>query len=784
LKQMKKMMKKAAALVLAATMLFGSISVASAAGTGTGSVQYSDTTELTEGFSYRDDVSFNQNGKRVETYSVEISPDSEVKPIVVACDTIYGGMTLSRVIKYATELGYNVLGGINSDFFWSESKTPIGAVIEEGIYKSSPEGENVFAFTSNSAVVKTTPNITINLKNNGKSEDFDPITGSLLGPDIVTNQGKSVKVSHFNKMRYASGGLYLYSEAFSTVSTRTSAQGWAVRFQIKEGRLSVGESAELEVTEIIPSGTAFTIGKDNLVLTATADAGCEAALDCFAVGDRVKLSVTTNCPELEAAEWATGCGDILIENGAITDSAKWDQSIASANPRTAVGVKADGTYVFCVVDGRTINHSNGATLKQLSQDLLDAGCVTAVNFDGGGSSTMAIRKPGYSACTILNTPSSGSERVCSTFILFVTNTESDGITKRLYLKESGTMILSGASIELNALASDAGIVPSELPKNIVFSSRNNYGTISGNQYIAGDRTGDDRIGILDMWSGVSGFGTIHVTVAGDSMDLIDRNTGKTPLTTGLKNGDEIAIEARLNYLGINVVTTGLKPEFFVEGDVGIITEDGLFVANGAPGADGTIIVKFGGVEKHLTVKIGMYFTDTVGHWANEYIDKLFNNGVISGIGDNKFGPNNGIKRCDFVMMLWKAAGSPTSSSTKFTDVSESDYYCNAVSWAAEKGITLGDGKGGFQPKTTVKREQAFAFIARYMVCMGMSVPSADRSLLDQFTDRSYISEYAVDTMSSLVTLGMVSGSDGKLNPQKDVTRAETAKLLYFMLYVK
>ena len=79
-------------------------------------------------------------------------------------------------------------------------------------------------------------------------------------------------------------------------------------------------------------------------------------------------------------------GPILVENGVIPDS--FNSPVKSNNPRTALGQRADGSYVAVVVDGRLEGHSRGMNITELAQYLYDLGCVNAYNLDGGMTSCM------------------------------------------------------------------------------------------------------------------------------------------------------------------------------------------------------------------------------------------------------------------------------------------------------------------------------------------------------------------------------------------------------------
>ena len=103
-------------------------------------------------------------------------------------------------------------------------------------------------------------------------------------------------------------------------------------------------------------------------------------------------------------------GPLLVEQGRVQVRAAEEQmapDIAHGRaPRTALGLKKDGTLLLLVVDGRSAT-SSGLTLEELAQYLVKLGAESAVNFDGGGSSEMVING------RIVNKPSDGRERYVS-----------------------------------------------------------------------------------------------------------------------------------------------------------------------------------------------------------------------------------------------------------------------------------------------------------------------------------------------------------------------------------
>ena len=114
-----------------------------------GSPQLRTTRELADGLTYSNTITSHSAAGRVESFSLELSPDSrEVEPIFLqASGTAYGAGSINLAVSYAQSLGYHVLGAINTDFFAPSTGVPLGISIEDGIYKSSPEAEAAVVIT-------------------------------------------------------------------------------------------------------------------------------------------------------------------------------------------------------------------------------------------------------------------------------------------------------------------------------------------------------------------------------------------------------------------------------------------------------------------------------------------------------------------------------------------------------------------------------------------------------------------------------------------------------------
>ena len=736
------MMKRVLAALLAAALLL----TPALAGSGDG---YENSLELAPGFTYTNAVT-GSGSARVETHTLTSSPGSGVYPIVLACDTIYGGFTVSQMTAYAESLGYNVVGAVNADFGESTG-VPLGLVVEDGVLKSTSDAlSSAVGFKDGRAFLAEDVGVTLTLK---------------------TEDGREIHPAQLNKSRTGTGA-YLFSEYFSTVSTRTSGEGWFVRFEVLGGEdIRLGGELELVVTELSAEGGSVPIGRDNLVLTAAGSAGLEDVFESFETGGRVTLTAECADERLEEADYVTGAGDILIKDGSLTDSELWNGSIARANPRTALGIRSDGSVVFHVLDGRG-EHSAGATLTELAAGLLDLGCVDAVNLDGGGSSIMSLRMPGAEGFTTVNVPSDGKPRSVASYILFVTDAEPSGRAERLFIGQEGAFVLAGSSVELSFAAADSALRSCALPGEISASAAR--GSVSGSTYTAPASAGTDTISLSG--SGARGRGTLHViTRAGSLSVTADGRDAAGGLI--LDSGESVTLSVAAEYMLREVLMGREAVSYEVRGGVGSVN-GGVFTASGAPGAEGAVVISCAGLTLELPVEITVEFEDMAGHWAAANVKSLYRQGIVSGISAAQFGPELKLKRGDFVLMLYRAAGEPAvSGASGFEDVPEGAYYAEAVAWAVENGVTTGRAEGVFAPDDTLTRQEGFTLLHRALSELGVSAPEADEALLEAFSDGGGVAGWARAATAGLVRLGVVQGSGGSLNPAGGLTRAEMAKLL-------
>lgn len=151
------------------------------------------------------------------------------------------------------------------------------------------------------------------------------------------------------------------------------------------------------------------------------------------------------------------------------------------------------------------------------------------------------------------------------------------------------------------------------------------------------------------------------------------------------------------------------------------------------------------------------------------------NGITSGTTAATFSPDANVSRAQMVTFLWRAAGAPEpqSSVNPFTDISSSAYYYDAVLWAVENGITNGTSATTFGPESAVSRAQAVTFLWR-----SANAPAASGVSFDDVADGSYYAQ----AVAWAAQEGITSGTGGNsFSPDLIVSRAQAVTFLYRQL---
>ena len=270
-----------------------------------------------------------------------------------------------------------------------------------------------------------------------------------------------------------------------------------------------------------PTGTTFWIDKDgNAHITSAQE--CNAALAAGNVREAV-----------------AGFGDIF-ENG----HAHSGLDNTTRASRTAIGIKADGTVVMLMVDGRQAPYSVGMTMAEVAASMEALGCVEAVNLDGGGSSTFATQREGESenntsaGLTLRCRPSDGYERKVSNTIMVLSNAEPTGKFDHAVLTPNNEVYTPGSTVQFKAAGVDAAGGRADIPADAAWTVLSGGGRIDADgAYTATDDCGEVIVGlqvsgktvgqtaIQIQWPDKLGFTNTSVSIDfGETSDLTFKPT--------------------------------------------------------------------------------------------------------------------------------------------------------------------------------------------------------------------------------------------------------------------
>ena len=176
---------------------------------------------------------------------------------------------------------------------------------------------------------------------------------------------------------------------------------------------------------------------------------------------------------------------------------------------------------------------------------------------------------------------------------------------------------------------------------------------------------------------------------------------------------------------------------------------------------------------------GMFlpFTDVTNHWAYSAIKRVYTRGLMVGMDEKTFAPDQQLSRAMLAVILYAMAGEPAvTGESPFTDVPAGCWYTDAIVWAAQNGIVCGFGDGTFRPNEAVTRAQAAVMLYGYAAFTGADVTA--RADLSAYSDAGQIPSWAMDAMQWANARRLIVGRDSShLVPNGGATRAEMAAIL-------
>ena len=685
-------------------------------------------------------------------YRLTLMPGGAAVPVAVSGDPLRAKRTLQEAAAALEAGGLRVLGGVNGGFFTVATGEPVGIAVSGGTLLHDDEGLRAVGFRKDGGVVFGRPELRLTLR----------------------SAQTEIAVAGWNRL--ASEGFSVFTAENGEEET-LPAHTMCVLLDAPEPVGLSGE-AELTVRAVWESGgESVNVPEDALLVTLppipSEDEDAEPTPDALPemFVEDAPVMLTSSCAEgWEDVDSAEGILYPLIENGEVVP-----KLTASAAPRTAIGIREDGTLILYALDGRRSGYSVGGGLTHTAERLLEFGCVEAGALDGGGSTQLAAFLPGDAGLRTFNSPSDGEARKVANYILLAVRAEPTGQAAQLSLEPLHVNAVAGAQIPLTVRAADENGFGAALPEDLAFTVSDGLGEVrDGRYYASGTGSGTLTVSAPGLQSASI---PVRVVESPEELALYGEKYGKKTEKLTLEPGYEVDLSVRAWDRHILLSGNDLCYTWTLDPEVGQVDETG-HVIPGDASCTGTLTVTAGesAVEIPISVWTGLPFRDVPR--SSPFFDAVryvYENGIFKGTADDLFEPETVMNRAMLVTVLWRMEGEPAAAQPSgFSDVEPGAWYADAVAWAAENGIVNGYGESSFGPTDDLTREQILTILHRWA---GLPEPPEDAVAL-VYPEETDAHEWALPALRWAAAAGVYvwDGSEGPA-PRAPMDRANVADAL-------
>lgn len=271
-----------------------------------------------------------------------------------------------------------------------------------------------------------------------------------------------------------------------------------------------------------------------------------------------------------------------------------------------------------------------------------------------------------------------------------------------------------------------------------------------------------------------------VTLPNGSLDTLANAGGSVVIATE-RSGDTIGFTLTAGGAKVDRVPGGVKVSVpaadAVPGTVAVLVKDDgtREILRKSAAVDGSLRIPLDGSARVEIVDNSKSFQDVpADSWASGAVAFASSHELFNGTSASTFSPDTSMTRGMLAVVLHNLENNPTSADLpNFPDVSSADYFAQAVTWAAQKGIVQGYADGTFGAGDSITREQLAVMLYR-----SVGSPAVSGSAAGRFSDAASISAYAQDALNWAVENGILNGmGNNVLNPQGNATRAQVAQMM-------
>ena len=448
----------------------------------------------------------------------------------------------------------------------------------------------------------------------------------------------------------------------------------------------------------------------------------------------------------------------------------------------------------------------------LAENVLEIGDKLIISEPEGGKTTI-IEEENYSFDTILDADDSLAKKVVIAPLIYSVKIEN---------ADYGMSVLVPNNTSINEaykdMLEDAGITDFSGAINTEKSGYifDGFYTESGEKFDFNDSVISDMT-ITARWTKKSYGGGISSTTTTTTKNddgsttktTTNKRTGTVTEITTNPDGSSTTVETKKDG---TKVTTETNADGEIKTEIDLSKDKETEVTIPVPDADyvtSIIVTDKDGKETEITdfeitedgVKISIYSDCTVvlvggdayitpskkvfqdvhpaGHWSAADVDYVFAKGLMNGVTETNFAPNDKLTRAMLVTVFYRLEGEPgANKSIPFADVDMGSYYANAVIWEQQNGIVNGVSDTEFAPDSNITREQIASIIYRYATFKNYDTSQSGMELRE-YDDCEAISSWATEAMQWAVNAKLITGkTETTVNPHDNATRAEVAAILH------
>ncbi len=743
---------------------------------------------------YSNTFKSDQNGVGNQTeYYAEYVPNESVVPMVITGDAIYGKRTAKEIMTYMENNDMVPMLGVNASFFSLTSGVPMGHVITDGVVTSMDN--------------RTLAGVGFKTDGTAFIDDLAIQTTISFGEDY------KLQIPHLNKLiEPATQMVTLFTKDFGN-KTGTSTKTLNIVLDTGSNEIKIGEEFRATVSEIITTDAQLDLADGKMIISVNVEGNKWAILllNSLKAGDEIVFNTTANNDRwIEALNGLASEGARLLTNGVINPKLE-----AGAAPRTAVGIKADGTVVLYVLDGRQTGYSYGAKQSTIAQRLKELGCVDAINLDGGGSTTIAGVYPGTDENSIINSPSDNALRKVTNFIFLNNAQEPTGIAKYAYIYPFSAKILSGSTISLETKAVDENYYSVNV-LNKEYST-NEYGSITQDGKLTA--LGEGKIVVNVVADGANGTAEFDTYLSPEEIKIYNADNNKELTKIDANPEDSFRLYAKAFYKGIEMMSSKDAFSWSVSDDMATITEDGILTISPMAQKDITLTVSAGKYKRDYKIDLPD-IVDKSKFYPKTAIDvvdntlKITMSAEFEGIDKEKSyfkidGKKVKLSECEINEIDEKnitvsypvddfhkiyvetvtVSGYTDIEQYKTENISEENIFDDTkahwardiISYMNSKGVVNGsieNGKKLYRPDNKVTRAEFAIMVSNLMGYVPQHY--ADTSL-DAFEDAKTIPDWALGQVKAVYKNGIINGkgNNSKLyfEPNSYITRAEAVTII-------